>query len=257
MKKYLLASDLDGTLIKHNDGANAPRTILGKDKVILKQFSEDGNIFILSTGRDKISTFALFEREKIFLDNSYFITSNGAEIYNSDKECIYKKILPENIAEAVLKIFIETNNSDLECRMFDGEVERKIESFGEYNLITEPIINICIFSKSSNINEAQNFYKLIENKIKQVTITMNNWYVDIIPEGVSKASSINHVLKLQEDSIDIKVIAIGDSWNDISMFKIADASYTFHSSPENVKSEADYVVEHLYEALESAFNNKY
>jgi len=39
MKKKLLAFDLEGTLVKHNDGPNNSRSILKRDKDSLKRLN--------------------------------------------------------------------------------------------------------------------------------------------------------------------------------------------------------------------------
>ena len=256
MKRYLLASDLDGTFIKHNDGPNNPRSILEKDIEILKQFNEEDNIFIICTGRDKASTFKLFEKHNLFLKNFYFITSSGAEIYTSDKKCIYKKVLNRELSKNVFDIFLSLNDSHLVCAMFDGEVEHEIKSLEDFNKITEPIINICVFSNRNEINDTQTFYELINRNLSKIEITRNNWYVDIIPESISKATSIQYVLKLQEDSEQIEIISIGDSWNDIPMFEIAKDSYTFNDSPVSVKEMASYTVNHFHEAIKKYIRKK-
>lgn len=46
-----------------------------------------------------------------------------------------------------------------------------------------------------------------------------------------------------------RVYSIGDSWNDLSMFKVAGNSFTFTSSEESLKEHVDYVVDSVSECI--------
>ena len=47
-------------------------------------------------------------------------------------------------------------------------------------------------------------------------------------------------------------VCIGDSYNDIPMLVDGEMSFTFHSSPQEVKEAADFLVDTIAEAIEIA-----
>ena len=48
------------------------------------------------------------------------------------------------------------------------------------------------------------------------------------------------------------MLGIGDSYNDLPLFKASDYSFTFHSSPDSLKEEVDDVVSSVSEAIYKA-----
>lgn len=69
-------------------------------------------------------------------------------------------------------------------------------------------------------------------------------------KDISKASAIKYLLEYIVKGEEIAAtMAIGDSWNDISMFSVVDESFTFHSSPFKVQNKAKHIVSHFYEAI--------
>ena len=71
--------------------------------------------------------------------------------------------------------------------------------------------------------------------------------VDVVAKGCSKGAGVSVVREALGLSC---MVGIGDSYNDLALLKAADVSYTFHSSPQEVRDVATYVVEDLAEALE-------
>lgn len=250
MVNIALACDLDGTLIKHNDGLDNPRSVLKKDKERVERLAKD-HLFIVSTGRNKISTFNLFEREAIELKNGYYITSNGAKVYDCNKECIYEVNLENEVVLKVIDLYIKHNKEGhLSCEIFDGQEGRvfknneEVKAFNNYN----HIVSICVNSNRNEIKDIENFYHEAFNTLNDVSVLQNNWYVDVIPQNISKASAIKFILDKQEK--DYFLAAVGDSYNDIPMFEIADKSYTFNNSDDKVKVKADYLIDDLYECID-------
>ncbi len=76
MKKYLLASDYDGTL--YRQGKIAEETIRA-----INNFRQLGNLFAVVTGRDYAGSFELFKSEQQ-LPFDFVIASNGAIAYDKD-----------------------------------------------------------------------------------------------------------------------------------------------------------------------------
>ena len=77
---------------------------------------------------------------------------------------------------------------------------------------------------------------------------INQFYVDVVPVGCSKGTGVKTLLSLIDQKID-KTYAIGDSFNDTSMFENVDVSATFNYADEEVKKKADKIVSYVYEFL--------
>lgn len=76
----------------------------------------------------------------------------------------------------------------------------------------------------------------------------NQNFVDVAPGGCSKGTALlklKHMMNLQS------CFGIGDSYNDIPMLEDADVSFTFHTSPQEVRAAADYLVDTVGEAIHS------
>ena len=70
--------------------------------------------------------------------------------------------------------------------------------------------------------------------------TLNMHYLDITPSGCTKGTGISNLVSLLNE--DVVSYAIGDSYNDISMFEHADHGYTFNK-------QVDYLSELIDEML--------
>lgn len=83
-----------------------------------------------------------------------------------------------------------------------------------------------------------------------VTVAQNQEYVDIMAPGRNKGAGILELLErigLGRGEVDL--YTFGDSWNDLAMHNIADHSYSFHHSPEDVQAATDYVIGSIAEVL--------
>lgn len=109
------------------------------------------------------------------------------------------------------------------------------------------IVSICAFSSRNNIEDVACFYKEAKALFNHANVLQNTWYVDVLPQHISKASAIKFILNLVEG--DKQLMAIGDSYNDVPMFEIASRSFTFNHSPDEVKEKSNDLVDHLYQAI--------
>ena len=78
--------------------------------------------------------------------------------------------------------------------------------------------------------------------------TLNMHYLDITPSGCTKGTGISNLVSLLNE--DVVSYAIGDSYNDISMFEHADHGYTFNRADELIKKHSDKQVDYLSELID-------
>jgi hydroxymethylpyrimidine pyrophosphatase-like HAD family hydrolase len=102
------------------------------------------------------------------------------------------------------------------------------------------------FDANTHENAANLATKINELFPGQVTAFQNTQYVDIAPFGCSKGTGIDFV----RNFLNIQCISgIGDSMNDLPMFKKTDFSFTFPDSPESLQAQADCIVSSVSEAI--------
>ena len=53
-----------------------------------------------------------------------------------------------------------------------------------------------------------------------------------------------------EELINDETAGIGDSYNDLEMFKVVDHSFTFKTSPKDIQQQTSFVVSSVKEAIE-------
>lgn len=247
-KQKILACDIDGTIIKHYHGKDKPRSVLAEDKLAIENYVNSDNIFIFSTGRDILGTLKFLKNEQFNLKNYYLITSNGAQIYDKNNVCIYKKTLTNKIVNQIINVYNKVDNKYLDISLFDGTRTYSLNhENNDKNIDLSNIINIEISSNRKCENDVQNIYLQIKNNT-EYNVTLNTWYVDIIPLNSSKGMAINYICNLQ-DKDDLIIGSIGDSWNDLSMFECSKYSYTFTTSPQEIQSIVTCTYDYLYECI--------
>lgn len=249
--KKILISDLDGTIIKHHNNEEK-RSVLEKDQRSIENFCKDENIFILATGRDIEGVKKFLKYWNFQLNNCYFITSNGAEVYNSDFENIFSQHLSNDIIMEVISRIEKINEGDLIFTIFDGCKEHSFDTFkNDYEQPRfDKVINMFVESKTKDEEKIGYYCKILKEEFgEKIEITQNTFYIDFISKGITKKDGISVITeKIIDDAF--KTYSIGDSWNDIPMLVHTDTSYTFFDSPSDVKEAATKIVGYVYECID-------
>ncbi|MGL5100218.1 MAG: HAD family hydrolase, partial [Fusobacteriaceae bacterium] len=124
MKIKLIATDLDGTLLRND------KTISEKTKKILKNYMEKEGKLVLSTGRPYFGTEWVAEELGI---KGIIITYNGARIYDREKD---KEIYHAPLEEEIVKKIIEISHlKKIHLNLYQGEdwfVESRDSQESEY-----------------------------------------------------------------------------------------------------------------------------
>ncbi len=88
-----------------------------------------------------------------------------------------------------------------------------------------------------------------------VGCVINQNFLDVVPVGTTKAAGLYWLaghLGVERSAVDL--YTFGDSWNDLPMHAIADRSFSFPWSPEEVHSATDEVIDSAAEALPRLLN---
>ena len=232
------ASDLDGTLV-------FDKKVKDMDKEAIHMFQKK-NMFGVCTGRPICS---LFDIEDIPFD--FYIVSSGALLLDRNKEMIEEHIIDKNLAKDIFNYYM--NKTTIIVQTDDLH---HFYATGYYNnpLLTlinsfEDIGDLKIYSISlvfDTNKEAASYVLDVNERYPLLSGYQNNNSIDIVVKGVSKGTGVKAMKKhLNAD----EMCGIGDSYNDLPLFKASDHSFTFHSSPNSVKKQVNEVVESVSEAI--------
>ena len=244
--------DIDGTLL------NSQKQISNKTKEIIKSVTEKGILVVLCSGRPRNFTENISREANA---SKYIITSNGSGIYDYEED----KVLAINsmnkqecielykITEAIdAKFIMNVGATRIVNKLthFDGTEEKlkvPIEEFVEKNNIEQCVIEDKDFGKMKYIKPKieklqkvaiKNQHKsLIDKSVPKQGSTI---YYDVASVESDKGHAIKKICEILE--IDLEdTVAIGDDYNDLSMFKVVGHSIAMGNANEDIKAEADEV----------------
>ena len=247
--KKLLATDLDGTLLKDNK-------VTKENSESVDKLLKTENLLVISTGRPYNGITMLKEENNINAD--YYILLNGALILDPLGNKTYQKIIEKHIIKDILNYLIEENlytsvESGFLTYMLTDRVDvpypnkKRVNSIDEIN---EDLSLISLYHPLKDREEIEDIKNRINEKYGDYVIAYrNDIYIDVVPIGCSKGNALKELIK-QEDISEENAYAIGDSWNDISMFEVVKNSFTFHHVEHEIKNYASYLVSSVSECIE-------
>ena len=232
------ATDLDGTLV-------FDRKVKDIDKEAIHMFQKD-NLFEVCTGRPVCS---LFDIEDIPFD--FYIVSSGALLLDRNKKMIEEHMIDKNLAKDIFNhyvnkatIIVQTNDLHhfYATGYYNNPLLTLINSF-------EDIRDLKVYSISlvfDTNKEAASYVLDVNERYPLLSGYQNNNSIDIVLKGVSKGTGVKAIKKHFNAD---EMFGIGDSYNDLPLFKASDHSFTFHSSPDSLKEEVNDVVSSVSEAI--------
>lgn len=246
----LFVTDLDGTLVEYNN-------ITDENLEGINRLNASGELLAVATGRAYNS--CTFLKEKYGVKVDYLILLNGGLIIDKDGKVVHHKEISYNTVKSIITdvksddsvISVETGYTSY---VVHGRYKEDIDWNGlEYenleNIKDKNLSLISLYYPESDIEEVEKICRLINEKYSdEVVAYRNTCFIDVVPKGCSKGEGVNYVK--ERENIDTKdTYAIGDSYNDIPMFKEAGHSFTFETSEDGVKKEVKYIVNSVAEAI--------
>ncbi|WP_202710391.1 Cof-type HAD-IIB family hydrolase [Sporosalibacterium faouarense] len=245
-ERILLVLDLDGTLLTDD------KQITKTTKEYLDMACKQGVELCFATGRNFMTCKDIAIKYDLKV---HLICANGAMIKDpfTSKE-YYKTTVDWKIARKIAKyasridalIHIFTEES-----WFINKLERSAIEFGDKNGIKPKFIKDIKDWKSLDIiklvlvDTPQKITQLEEWTLKkrfEIHIIRSDPYsIDITNKEASKGNGVRRIadlLGIEKENI----IAVGNYYNDIDMFKVAKIGIAMGNSPDEVKRKADFVV---------------
>ncbi len=255
----IVFTDFDSTLTKENGIVDI------KNKVIFERLADIGIPVVINTGRP---LNYIVPKCKQLCTSNYVIASNGAEIYNfKNDKLIYQNILSEESIET-LNTLIKKYNLFFMANSLKKRYTNKTENNIGFNIIEnlheikDPISQVILESY-----ELQNMMELrrdlesstnlkIANKTKHI-IEGKLLYYDIVNNDVSKGKALEILCNYLQIPLE-RVMAIGDSDNDIEMLEKASYKVAVENSTENLKKIANIItLSNKQNGVEAILNKLY
>ena len=255
----LFISDLDGTLYpKTNKEIQLERNVQA-----VKKWIEQGNKFAVATARgihhySYLHHILGFDVNFIGCNGAATKLENGEEIIKSMPCQIFidlcKFVLENNINASVATgykdewVWSSKDRYPIGMNIFKPGVEESIQTidFNEMNP-NVGLDRIQIFVPENELIELRT--KIEAMNLPAIITTSDTNLIDIGPLNSSKGISIHELCNRYD--IDMNdIISIGDSENDVPMFKVSNTSYCIEYASDEVKSHATYVVSSVEEAIE-------
>lgn len=247
MEKTIFVTDLDGTFVKDS------RKVSPQDRESLAALKQEMSIAI-ATGRS-VKEINYIE-EQIKIDCDIRIGFNGG-IIEVNGQRIFEQSIEPSLLVRVLD-FVQSNQIIFDA--LDGEQRigtHKTDDFAKLwnmELIQPPrLFDLLKQKKIYKINirpklgETDMLLTELQEKFPQLSICKSGEKrIEITPPNITKG----HALKMLKQKYGFTFISIGDSENDISMFKESSRSFCMAHAATTVKDEATDIVKNFYEVID-------
>ena len=251
MPKRLLALDLDGTTLNHM-GELSPRVADA-----IRELHDDVEV-VVATGRSIIATTPILRQ--LGLDTGYAICANGALTLELDESIepgfsVIDKVTfdPRSVLEKLrhalpdARIAVEEPGVGFKVsRHFpDGELMGESREVTWEELVEHPVTRVTLRQPEVTPEE---FMEMVERAGLHGVSYAVGWssWLDINPEGVSKASALE-LVRRRLGIEPIHTVAVGDQRNDVEMLHWAAWGVAMGNAPDEVKAVADEVTHHVDE----------
>lgn len=253
MEYKMLFLDLDDTLL------SSDLSVSEENLDAIRRASEIGVKVVICTGRGIFSVKHIAEQFKIEWDKCFIICLNGGAIYegyppllikerlfdNKSASLIYEtakrygvdaqiyrddKLILEKISERV-KLYIERLNTDYML----------VESVASYE---GKIAKILLNGPNEVLLKIQ---RELLRRLKGFNIFFSNPnYLEFTHIGTTKGEAMAELAEKLGVSLS-QTIAMGDSFNDISMIKSAGLGVAVRNAVDPIKAEADYITKNTHD----------
>lgn len=246
MNYEIVAIDLDDSLL------NKDTKISNVNKNAIKLAQEKGTLITIATGRMLDSALPYIRELDI---NTAVIAYQGAYIKDlKTNEILSKKVVDISLAKEIIK---QCKKDNLYVQAFiDGELyfeednefskvyEKRIGVKGKAvgNLTTflhEGPMKLLMIDEAPRIKALSKEYQALFGEQVQVVISKPD-FLEITHISATKGQALRLLAKVYNIPRE-KIIAIGDSYNDLSMINYAGLGVAMGNAPQGVKEQANYV----------------
>jgi hypothetical protein len=246
MNYKLVAVDLDDSLLGYDHKISA------ENKAAIKKTVDKGVIFTIATGRPLQSCLPFVK--ELGLDVP-FITYNGAlVIKGKSMEILYHKTIEPEDASDILEEAVEYSPTILvfnDNKLYVNELNERTQRYSKLSNMSAYLekdlkkitkngpTKVLLYHEPDQVKRI--YYEIKDRLEGKVNFHISKpFFLEFIHKEVSKGNALAALAKNM--GIDPKeVIAIGDSYNDISMIEYAGLGVAVENAYEDIKNKADYI----------------
>jgi len=246
MKFKLIAVDLDDSLLYHD------LTVSKRNRKAIQEAVRRGIVVTIATGR-------MYRATRPFIDmldiHAPVITYQGAMIVDGEtNEILHHSPVPLELARKVLdfanqeKVHVQAFSKD----EYYFEVDNRFsELYGSVigfkgrpvgplkDFLWESPTKMIIIDEPQKIKALYGQAHQIFGNQLEISISKPH-YLEFTHPDANKGKAVQYLSNLLSIAAD-EIMAIGDSFNDISMLSFAGLGIAMGNSPQDVKDAADYV----------------
>ena len=255
----LIASDLDGTILRHGAQKVDKSTI-----EVIGKLLDAGLLFAPASGRQIVSLKRLFEPVS---DRLVYISENGA-LSEYRGEVIAKTAMERNLALQIVEdvyeqphcevlisgqhtAYIKPKTEEYLYRM-TKVVNYKTTIIDKFSDIDEDILKIAVCDLSGINNSKEHFFSRWKG---QASIAVSGeLYLDFMESSVSKGKAMRQLQEYFGLSRD-ECMALGDNYNDIDMLNSVTYSYVMETAADDIKKHGKYVTDWVEGSLRENFKS--
>lgn len=251
----IAAFDIDGTLL-------FPHGIAAEDLDAIRAWQDAGHLAVAATGK---STAALAHALEPFdLAFDYSVVFSGAAALDRAGTYLFSRTMPRDTARHIVAPLIDdpsvavyagtlherdallsTHTAHLASgTILQDWVTMSLEELDNHDAACLPLLVPDDRARQMELREQ------ILRDHPEVAVQVNRNFLDVVPADADKATGLEQLIAhLGLAREDVTLYTFGDSWNDLGMHAIADRSYAFPWSPDNVMDAADEVIESVAPVL--------
>lgn len=255
----LIASDLDGTILRHGAQKVDKSTI-----EVIGKLLDAGLLFAPASGRQIVSLKRLFEP---ISDRLVYISENGA-LSEYRGEVIAKTAMERKLALQIIEdvyeqphcevlisgqhtAYIKPKTEEYLYRM-TKVVNYKTTIIDKFSDIDEDILKIAVCDLSGINNSKEHFFSRWKG---QASIAVSGeLYLDFMECSVSKGKAMRQLQEYFGLSRD-ECMAFGDNYNDIDMLNSVTYSYVMETAADDIKKHGKYVTDWVEGSLRENFKS--
>ena len=242
----LAAIDIDGTLVDHDE------RLTERVRAAVAAVVAAGVHVVVATGRSLHGTLPVLDR--LGLQHGWTVCSNGAVVLRLDPtlatgyEIVLShtfdptpalELLREHLPTALFAVEDAGRGYRLTAPFPNDELSGRLEIVPFAQLLHRPATRVIVRSPE---HSADQFIELVERVGLHGVNYAVGWtaWLDLAPEGVSKASALEWVRRALDVS-PRQTLAVGDGRNDLEMFAWAQRAVAMGQSTPEVLAAADEV----------------
>ncbi|MGN0536853.1 MAG: Cof-type HAD-IIB family hydrolase [Acutalibacteraceae bacterium] len=250
MKYKILALDIDGTVV------TSDKRVSKRTHDILYSFQKKGGIVLLASGRPEAGMRHVAQELELDKFGGYMLSYNGGKIMQcGTNKIICQTLFPTAYISEIMDFIrdypvgintylndkIVASHNINEYTYVESKVTgMEMEIIEDFNTMAQFDINkLLMHGDPAVILELEQ--KLSEKYQGKLGVFKSEpYFLEIVPQGIDKAASIDKLLKTLGMEKD-ECIACGDGFNDISMIKYAGLGVAMANASPLVKQYANYI----------------